>query len=137
MEHDFPISADAARFYKSGTSFFYRYLPFWLASLTSRIVVVFVPMILVLIPLLRSIPHLYRRRNQTRIYRWYRALLVLEKELFNEPDAEKRQHLLKRLDGIQTEVNKMKVPAFLADQFYGLRGHIDFVREMMRDRPHS
>jgi len=135
IEHDFHISADAARFYKSGASFFYRYLPFWLASLTSRIVVVFVPMIVILIPVLRSIPHLYRWRNQTRIYRWYRALLVLEKELFREPDADKRQALLKRLDVIATEVNKMKVPAFLADQFYGLRGHIDFVRQMMSEKP--
>jgi hypothetical protein len=27
------------------------------------------------------------------------------------------------------------VPAFLADQFYGLRGHIDFVRQMMSEPP--
>jgi hypothetical protein len=101
---------------------------------TSRILVVSVPAIVILIPILRSLPHLYRWRNQTRIYRWYRALLVLERELFNEPDAEKRQRLLNRLDGIQTEVNKMKVPAFLADQFYGLRDHIDLVREMARNK---
>jgi TRAP transporter TAXI family solute receptor len=134
IEHDFRISEDAARFYKSGTGFFYRYLPFWMASLTSRILVVFVPAIVILIPILRSLPHLYRWRNQTRIYRWYRALLVLERELFNEPDAGKRQRLLKRLDAIQTEVGKMKVPAFLADQFYGLRGHIDVVRQMANDK---
>jgi len=135
IEHDFHISADAARFYRSGSSFFYRYLPFWLASLTSRILVVLVPVLVIMIPILRSIPHLYRWRNQSRIYRWYRALLVLEKELFKETDAAKRQRLLKRLDGIQNEVNKMKVPAFLADQFYGLRGHIDFVRQIMNEPP--
>jgi hypothetical protein len=135
IEHDFHISADASRFYKSGASFFYRYLPFWMASLTSRIVVVFVPMIVILIPILRSIPHLYRWRSQTRIYRWYRALLVLEKKMSNAPEAGRHQHLLKRLDEIETEVNKMKVPAFLADQFYGLRGHIDFVRQMMNNKP--
>src|SRR5277367_2489984 len=33
LEHDFTISADALRFYKSGKGFFYRYLPFWMASL--------------------------------------------------------------------------------------------------------
>ena len=135
IEHDFHISADAARFYRSGSSFFYRYLPFWLASLTSRILVVLVPVLVIMIPIMRSIPHLYRWRNQSRIYRWYRALLVLEKELFKETDAARRQHLLKRLDGIQNEVNKMKVPAFLADQFYGLRGHIDFVRQIMNEPP--
>ena len=33
MEHEYRISADAARFYKSGKSFLYKYLPFWLATI--------------------------------------------------------------------------------------------------------
>lgn len=128
LDHDIRLSADAARFYKSGKGFFYRYLPFWLASLTSRILVVFVPTIVVLIPLLRSIPAFYRWRIRTRMYRRYRSLLSLERELFKESDPGKREQLLKRLDEIESDVNRMKVPAFSADQFYGLRGHIAFVR---------
>ena len=127
IEHDIPISADATRYYKSGKSFFYRYLPFWLASLTSRIVVVLVPVIVVLIPVLRSIPSIYRWRTRSRIFRWYRALLALERELAAE--SEKRPQLLKRLDEIEQKVNQMKVPAPYADQFYALRGHIDFVQQ--------
>jgi NMT1-like family len=127
IQHDFPISADAARFYKSGTSFFYHYLPFWLASLTSRIVVVFIPTIVVLVPILRSIPHFY----VWRINRQYRALLALERELYKQPDFGKRQSLLTRLDEIERTVNKMKVPTFVANQFYSLRQHIDFVRHIM------
>ena len=34
-----------------------------------------------------------------------------------------------RLDHIEEEVNKMKVPGSFADQFYGLRGDIGFVRD--------
>jgi hypothetical protein len=135
IDHDIPISDDATRYYKSGKTFFYKHLPFWLASLTSRIVVVFIPTVIVMIPILRSIPHLYRWRNQSRIYRWYRALLVLEKEMFSETDAAKRQHLRKRLDEIEKEVNKLKVPAFLADQFYSLRGHIATVRALAEEKP--
>jgi hypothetical protein len=134
LEHDIRLSADAARFYKSGKGFFYRFLPFWLASLTSRIVVVFVPTIVLLIPVLRSIPYLYRWRIRTRIYRWYRALLSLERELFEASDPGKREQLLKRLDEIEEAVNQMKVPASFADQFYGLRGHIGFVRQMVGTR---
>lgn len=130
LAHDIPLSEDAARFYKSGSGFFYSHLPFWVASLTSRILVVFVPMIVILIPILRSIPHLYRWRNQSRIYRWYRALLLVERELIRETDPARRQTLLQRLDVIEAEVSKLKVPAFLADQFYGLRGHISLVREL-------
>jgi len=131
MGDDFPISDNAVRFYKSGSKFFYRYLPFWLASMTSRILIVFVPMIVILVPIIRSIPHLYRWRSQARIYRWYRALLVVEREMFNESDAKKRQQMHKRLDEIEREVNKLKVPAFLANQFYSLREDIAQVRELM------
>jgi len=134
IEHDIHLSADASRFYRSGTGFFYRYLPFWLASLTSRILVVFVPTIVLLIPILRSIPHLYRWRIQARIYRWYRALLVLERELLNESESAKRQDLIKRLNEIEKAVNKMKVPGFFANQFYSLRGHIDYVRQIMSSK---
>jgi hypothetical protein len=137
LEHDVRLSADAVRFYKSGKGFFYRFLPFWLASLTSRIVVVFVPTIVVLIPLLRSIPFVYRWRMRSRIFRWYRALLSLERELFRESDPGQREQLLKRLDEIEKAVNRMKVPASFADQFYSLRGHIGFVRQMMSDARHG
>jgi len=141
MEHDFPISSDAARFYRSGKSFFYHYLPFWLASLTSRIVVVFIPTVVVMIPILRSIPTIYRWRIQSQIYRWYRALLAVERDLMlgeGEPNAESRRVLLERLDAIEQAVNKMRISAFFAEQFYALRGHIDFVRQLMtaRQLPH-
>ena len=59
-------------YYKSGKSFLYREFPFWIASLASRTLVVFVPVILVLVPGLRLIPWAYRWRGQLRIYRQYR-----------------------------------------------------------------
>jgi hypothetical protein len=39
---------------------------------------------------------------------------------------------MERLDHIEEAVNRMKVPASFADQFYGLRGHIVFVRTRLR-----
>ena len=137
IENDFRISDDATRFYKSGRKFFYRYLPYWLASLTSRILVAFVPMIVVAIPIVRSIPSFYRWRIRTQIYRRYRALLLLEKRLQTEVDPDKRAQLLQRLEHIGNAVNKMSVPAYFGDQFYGLRGHIDYVREIAARGPQS
>jgi len=128
IEHEYQISPDAARFYKSGKSFFYRYMPFWLASLLNRILVVFVPMILVLIPGMRSVPAIYRLQMRLRIFRWYRALMVLEKDMAKVVNKEE---LLQRLENIENVVNKMKVPAFFAEDIYGLRWNIDFVREKL------
>jgi TRAP transporter TAXI family solute receptor len=128
LEQDFPISADALRFYKSGKSFFFRYLPFWMASLVNRILVVFVPLAVILVPGLRLIPAIFRWRIQMLIFRWYRSLLVLEREVQTRNTQTHSDKLLTRLDQIEIAVNKMKVPASFADQFYNLRGHIAFVR---------
>ncbi|MGE5173953.1 MAG: TAXI family TRAP transporter solute-binding subunit [Betaproteobacteria bacterium] len=138
LEHEFRLSADASRFYKSGKSFLYRYLSFWLASLVNRTLVVFVPMLIVLIPVLRIIPALYRWRIRLRIYRWYRALLALERNLIARLTPEERKELLGRLDHIEEAVNNMKMPASFAEQFYFLRGHIIFVRDrlMKSTQPH-
>lgn len=138
LEHEFRISADASRFYKSGKGLLYRSLPFWMASLTNRILVAFVPMLVLLIPVLRIIPVVYRWRTRLRIYRWYRLLLVLEQELVARSGSDKREALLLRLDQIDEEVNKMRVPASFGDQFYVLREHIGFVRSRLMDstQPH-
>lgn len=130
---EFPLSDDADRYYKSGKGFLYRYLPFWMASLVNRILLVFVPMIVLLIPGLKLIPALYRWRINLIIYRWYRALLVLEKDLMAHGASNMREELLERLDQIEKAVKKMKVPASFAEQFYVLRGHIDFVRARLME----
>jgi hypothetical protein len=131
LEHDYPISTEAARYYKSGKSFFYRSLPFGLASIVNRVLVVFVPLMVVLIPGVRSIPFILKLRVRLRIYRQYRALLAVERELLTPLTQQRREQLLVRLGEIEKTVNLMKVPASFADQFYGLRGDIGFVRERL------
>ncbi len=137
LEHEYRISDDAKRFYKSGRTFLYRYLPFWMASLVNRILVAFVPMVVLLIPVLRLAPALYHWRMNMRIYRWYRVLLVLEREVIAGGGAEKRKELLERLGLIENEVNKMKVPASSGDQFYVLREHIKFVESRLAENAHA
>ncbi|HAM72959.1 MAG TPA: C4-dicarboxylate ABC transporter substrate-binding protein [Verrucomicrobiales bacterium] len=136
LEHDFPLSDDAVRFYKTGKTFLYRHLPFWLATLANRILVVLLPVVVVLIPALRLLPSIYRWRIRSRIYPWYRALLQIERELFHDPATpEERAAILERLNEIEKGVSRMKLPASFADNFYELRGHIQFVRSQLLRPP--
>ena len=131
LAHDFPISDDAARYYKSGKGFLYRILPFWLASLADRLLVVVVPLIVLLVPALRLVPSLYAWRVKSRIYRWYGALIAIERSALSETSAEERHSLIERLDAIEESVNGLKMPLAYADQFYVLREHIGFVRDRL------
>ena len=132
IEHEFRISPDATRFYTSGKSFLYRTFPFWVASLIARTIAIVVPIALLLIPALKMVPAIYRWRIQSRINRWYRVLLELERDALKPSnDPQRRKELLRHLDHIEHTVNRIAVPASFGDIFYGLRGHISFVRETL------
>ena len=131
LQHEFPISTDAERYYKSGKGFLYRTLPFWIASLADRVVVLLVPIIVVLIPGLRLVPSLYRWRVKSRIYKIYGALIGVEREAMSDPEPAQREALIERVDNIENAVNQMKMPLAYADQFYVLREHIGFVRQRL------
>lgn len=134
LQHAFPISDDAARYYKSGKSVLYRYLPFWLASLVNRAVVVLVPIIVVLIPGLRIVPQLYGWRITNRIYKRYGELMALERASLEPTTPEERTALLERLAEVEKTVISNKIPGAYANQLYVLRTHIHFVRErLMRE----
>lgn len=134
LEHEFRISPEALRYYKSGKTFLYRFFPFWLASFVNRILLVFVPLFVVIVPAIKFLPSLLQLKTKLLFYRWYRALLLLERDVRVEVTPEKRKEICSRLDEIEAAVNRMKVPASFADQFYGLRGDIDFVRERVVER---
>jgi TRAP-type uncharacterized transport system substrate-binding protein len=135
LEHEYPISDDAARFYKSGKSFSYRFMPFWLASLIDRILVVLIPTLIVLVPALRVIPGIYSWRIRSRIHRRYGELMALERVTLQAATDAEREPLRHRLEEIDRAVISLKIPSAFADQVYVLREHIKFVRERLAEVP--
>ncbi len=125
---DFPINEDAARYHKSGPPFLQRYMPFWVANLLERLLVLLVPLIAVLIPMMRIMPALYDWRIKRRIFRWYGELKGVEIALRDASDKGNTAQLLARLEEIEQGVAETKVPLTYWDYVYTLRGHIDLVR---------
>ncbi|OTP66328.1 TAXI family TRAP transporter solute-binding subunit [Caballeronia sordidicola] len=126
--HEYRISEDATRYYKSGKSFLYRVLPFWVASITDRILVLLLPVAVLLFPALRLIPALYGWRVRSRIYRYYGALIAIERGALSTSTEEQRMALLAELDEIEASLNTLRMPLAYADAFYVLREHVGFVR---------
>lgn len=126
--HDFRLSEDAMRYYRSGKSFLYRSLPFWLASVTDRLLVLLLPLAVLVIPALRAIPALYSWRVRSRIYRYYGALIAIERDALNHTSEDERRQLIDELNEIERSLNTLRMPLAYADAFYVLREHIGFVR---------
>jgi len=129
LKRDFPISDDAERYYKSGSRFLYSHLPFWLASLTDRLLVVLIPLVVLIIPTLRLVPVVYRWRVRSRVYRWYGVLMAIERDVLSAPTAEQKLEILGRLDRVEQAVNRIKMPLPFADQLFVLRSHVKMVRD--------
>jgi TRAP transporter TAXI family solute receptor len=132
---EIPVHEQAQKFYKDGPPFLQRYMNFWMANLFDRMWVVLLAAGALLIPLSRIIPPLYVWRVRSRVYRWYGQLRGVEQDLANVTGPEKEEacrNLLERLDRIEDRVNQMSIPLSFADELYGLRSHINFVRERVR-----
>jgi TRAP-type uncharacterized transport system substrate-binding protein len=128
-EHDIPLSADAKRYYESGKRWLYRMMPFWAASLADRFLMVLVPLVILLVPIFRALPAVYRWRIRQRLFRVYGALLELERDLKGAPAD--RAALLDRLEAIERRADGLRIPVGFADSFYVLREHILFVRSRL------
>jgi hypothetical protein len=118
---DFPISDDAIRYFRSGKSFLYRTLPFWLASVTDR-------MLLLIVPAVRSIPLVYRWRVRSRIHRVYGRLLTIERKTLLHAHHDCRSSLLDELNTIEKSLDAVRPPLSHVDSLYILREHVGLVR---------
>ena len=130
-ESEFIIADEAKRFYKSGTPFLQRYLPFWLANLIERIAVLLLPFIAVLLPLFKILPLLIQWRNKSRVFIWYGELKSIEQQVAANPDRAQFDSYLDRLDEIEEGVNHTRVSANYSDYVYNLRAHIELVRNRL------
>jgi hypothetical protein len=131
---DFPLSAEARRFYQSGAPLLQRYLPFWAANLVDRLWVMALPVLAVLIPLSRILPALYGWRMRSRIYRWYARLKEIELQLEDKQAPEDLHEMGARLDTIEKAVNRIPTPLAYSANLYSFRQHIDLVRARVQDR---
>lgn len=135
-EREFPLgsdteialSPDAARYYKSGPPFLQKYLPFWAATWVDRMFFILLPILAILIPVTRIAPAVYSWRIRAKVYHWYGELKFLEGQLRNNPSEAKLPGYLGRLDWIEDQVNRIRLPLAFSNHVYFLREHIELVR---------
>jgi hypothetical protein len=131
---DIPVSPYADQHKRFGSNFLYRYLPFWLAALLERAIIVLVPLLVVLVPVLNLMPQLLRWRVRSRIYRWYGELAFLERDVNTRRGPLPGERWLSDLDRIEHAVEALKVPPKFASEAYTLREHVRLVRDAVVER---
>jgi uncharacterized protein len=134
---EFPLADEARRVYRSGPPFLQRYMPFWLATMLDRLVVMLVPIIGLAIPVMRFAPLLYTWRFRRRILRWYGELKKAEAGALGEASPAQIAQAAAEIDRIDAAVNKITLPLGFTNQLYDLREHIDAVRRRLAALRHK
>lgn len=130
---DLPLSTEAQQYYKSGPPFLQRYLPFQLAELAGRLLVLLIPLIGIAYPLLRLMPGLYGVGMRQRIFKLYGEVKSIEIEMEKDPSKNPAE-LLARLDRLESRAIHMWMPANFAHLIYRLRRDIALVRLRLQQR---
>lgn len=128
---DLPVSKQTTRFYRDGPSLLRRYFPFSVANFLDRAWVLAIPLLTLAFPLVRAAPPIYRWRVRRRIYVWYKDLRALEEEGRATPAGEPRISVISRLERLQADIGKLDVPLSYNDDLYRLRGHVEFVKQLL------
>src|SRR6516225_5901410 len=125
---DLPLSQEAQRFYKTGRPFLQGYLPFWVATLVEKVLVVLVPLAALLFPVFKFLPQSYDWMMQLRIRRLYDEIRLIESEMGAQGTDIDRSALSTKLDVIDQRAHQLQLPNVYASSLYTLRSHIDLVR---------
>lgn len=127
-KQDDPISEQAQRFYRSGGSWLYAYLPFWAATFVDRLTLILISLGMIIVPLIGIAPWVYSWRNRSRYYPMYRELRKLEREILENRPTGNIAAYVARLDRMEDAVSRIHTSVAFYDELYILKEHIRTVR---------
>lgn len=123
----FDMINEADYFHRKGPPLLQRYLPFRIASLADRYIILVIPLLVVLFPLFKIAGPIYRWRIRARIYRWYKYLRDVDKKFNSTTLPAQLDEEIRRLEDLQGELAKVEVPLSYTHELYELHMHVRFV----------
>lgn len=127
----FALNEDAENYLKSGPSFLFQYLPFWVAVWVERLIKLIVPLLALLIPLFNLIPSLTDYRKKLKFANIYRDLKMIEQAMDDHQD---QKRLSIQLNDIDRRAKVLKVSDFHTKDIFELRLHIETVKNRLITR---
>ncbi|TVP92120.1 MAG: C4-dicarboxylate ABC transporter substrate-binding protein [Pseudomonadaceae bacterium] len=132
---DLPLSNEADYYHRNGVPFLQRFLPFWIASLVDRYVVLLIPFIAIMIPLFRSMGPLYRWRIRARVFRWYGQLRRIDRLILHDEIQAVREKELASLHKLEDDLTRVDVPLSYAHELYTLHLHVRYMISRLEALP--
>ncbi len=129
---DFTQSDESKRYFETGRPFLQRYVPFWLANLLERFLVLLGPILAIGFPLVKLGPALLSWKEQSELAQIYDE--VLDIEYGRHDDRASVDKALARLSDIEEEIPRLGLTAHFYTNIFSLRGHLATARRNIRGR---
>lgn len=130
---EFDIHEAADDYFQSGPSVLARYLPFWLANLVKKLLVIAIPLLTLLLPLMKIAPVLYKATMRKRIHKHYDTLDEIEDRTDAATTHEEYAACEADLARLTEIVERgIEVPSTYRNEEYDLRLHVAHVGAQLR-----
>ena len=124
--------AEADYYYAKGLPILQRYLPFRIASLADRYIILAIPLLVLLFPLFKAIGPIYQWRIRARIYRWYKHLREIDQQLYQGGLPANLDSEITRLTHLEDELARIEVPLSYSSELYQLHMHLRYMIERLQ-----
>ncbi|MEE4111041.1 MAG: TAXI family TRAP transporter solute-binding subunit, partial [Halieaceae bacterium] len=139
-DRQYPSSADlglqpddyAAQLLANGFSSLERILPYWIVAQLNRVLLVLLPALLLLLPLMRMLPALYKGILNRRVFRHYARVHAIDEELLRggaSLGVAQIEELREELAAIEKKVQAESLPNAYRKTAYTLLHHLEYVRD--------
>lgn len=123
--------SEADYYYDKGLPILQRYLPFRIASLADRYIILAIPLLVLLFPLFKAIGPIYQWRIRARIYRWYKHLREIDQQLYKGKLNSDIGAEIVRLENLEDELARIEVPLSYSNELYELHMHLRYMIERL------
>jgi TRAP transporter TAXI family solute receptor len=123
---------EADYYYEKGLPILQRYLPFRIASLADRYIILAIPLLVLLFPLFKAIGPIYQWRIRARIYRWYKHLREIYQQLYKGKLSNDLGEEITRLERLEDELARIEVPLSYSNELYQLHMHLRYMIERLQ-----
>ncbi|MEM8572238.1 MAG: TAXI family TRAP transporter solute-binding subunit [Pseudomonadota bacterium] len=128
-----PLNAQADDLLKKPPSPLYGFLPYWVVAQINSFALLLVPLLVIIVPLMRILPGLYEWQMRARVYRRYPELREIERDAAEAVTPAEINDLEARLEDIERDVARLRLPMKYKEYAYTMRMHIDLVRRQLAD----
>jgi uncharacterized protein len=129
LDHNFPLSQIAARYYDKGPPVLEGKLPFWLVSYLDKIWLLLVGAFAVIYPLFKLFPNYRRTRTILMISNAFIDLRNIESEADIASDPDTLHVLLAHIKDMHAETLRVEVPLDEMNRLYAFKGALNTVRQ--------